>query len=90
MIHHRVISLLFSELCRVVKTGKRKMKRGDHLEVGGILLLTLVSQLNPLAGAINILVMMSDEIPHGGSGSQENELLSDDAEGKREGRRKSE
>lgn len=43
------------------------MKRGDHLKgrgKGEILLLTLVSQLNPLAGAINILVMMSDEPPH--------------------------
>lgn len=42
---------------------RRKMKRGDHLEGEGILLLTLVSQLNPLDGAINILVMMSDESP---------------------------
>lgn len=52
-----------------------------------ILLLTLVSQLNPLASAINILVMMSDEPPRGGrSGSEENEILSDDVKGgKRKG-----
>lgn len=46
--------------------GNGKMKRGDHLDRrggGGILLLTLVSQLNPLASAINIFVMMSDEPP---------------------------
>lgn len=63
------------------------MKRGDHFGGRGILLLTLVSQLNPLAGAINILVMMSDEPPRGGrSGSEEDELLSHDVkvEGERE------
>lgn len=60
---------------------KRSLRRREG---GGILLLTLVSRLNPLAGAINILVMMSDETLRGGSGSQENELFSNDAEGKRE------
>lgn len=59
---------------------KRSLRRRE----GRILLLTLVSRLNPLAGAINILVMMSDETLRGESGSQENELLSNDAEGKRE------
>lgn len=74
------------------RRGNRKEEDEERrsLRGRGILLLTLVSQLNPLAGAINILVMMSDETPCGGSGSQENELLSDDAEGKREGQRKSE
>lgn len=67
------------------------MKRGDHLKGRGILSLTLVSQLNPLASAINILVMMSDEPPRERrSGSEENELLSDDVKGERERKRKSE
>ncbi|EFN65925.1 hypothetical protein EAG_09230 [Camponotus floridanus] len=48
-------------------------------EEGEILLLTLVSQLNPLAGAINILIMMSDEPREGRSGSEEDKLPSDDA-----------
>lgn len=56
----------------------------------GILLLTLVSQPNPLASAINILVMMSDELPRGGrSGLEEDELLSDDVKRKRERVKKS-
>lgn len=42
---------------------ERRSLRGGERGGLGILLLTLVSQLNPLAGAINILVMMSDESP---------------------------
>lgn len=40
-----------------------KDEEGRSLRGRGILLLTLVSQLNPLASAINIPVMMSDEPP---------------------------
>lgn len=44
--------------------GNGKMKRGDHLERKGDSLTDAdLSQLNPLASAINISVMMSDEPP---------------------------
>lgn len=70
------------------KWGTERDEERRSLRGRGILLLTLVSQLNPLAGAINILVMMSDEPPRGGrrSGSEEDELLSHDVkvEGERE------
>lgn len=66
------------------ENGERKDEEGRLLRGRGILLLTLVSQLNPLASAINILVMMSDEPPREGrSGSEEDELLSDDVKGER-------
>lgn len=72
------------------ENGERKDEEGRLLRGRGILLLTLVSQLNPLASAINILVMMSDEPPRGGrSGSEEDELLSDDVKGEREREKKS-
>lgn len=78
LIHRRVIDIYFPNFAALHRENRRKMKRGgDHLErEKRILLLTPVSQLNPLAGAINILVMMSDEPPcRRGRRSQENVLL---------------
>lgn len=90
IIHHGMLSVfIFRNLPRQ-ENGEGKDEERWSLRGRGILLLTLVSQLNPLASAINILVMMSDEPPRGRrSGSEENELLSDDVKRERERERKS-
>lgn len=74
IIHHGMLSVfIFRNLPRQ-ENGEGKDEERRSLRGRGILLLTLVSQLNPLASAINILIMMSDEPPRGRrSGSEEDE-----------------
>jgi len=80
IIYHGILSVFIFRIARQEneegKDEERRSLRGRE-----ILLLTLVSQLNPLASAINIPVMMSDEPPRGGSGSEKDELLSNDVKG---------
>lgn len=61
IIHHGMLSVFIFRILPREENGKDE--EGRSLRGRGILLLTLVSQLNPLASAINIPVMMSDEPP---------------------------
>lgn len=84
IIYHGMLSVFIFRILPRRENGGRKDEERRSLRGRGILLLTPVSQPNPLASAINILVMMSDEPLRGGrSGLEEDELLSDDAKEKR-------